>query len=132
MDACSPTCASFAADLPTLTQILSDTQVRVSRVIRGPVEAVWRAHHEPELLQSGCSARTGWTMPVCEVATVVGDSYRYEWEKGEDRFGFEGELLASSPPYRSVTTERMIGMPGEGTTNELTLTPVATARLCRC
>ena len=67
-------------------------------------------------------------MPVCEVAMVVGDSYRYEWEKGEDRFGFEGELLESLPPFRSVTTERMIGMPGE-TTNELTLTPVADGTL---
>ena len=129
MDAVLADLRSFAADLPTLTQILSDTQVRVSRVIRGPLNAVWRAHHEPELLQKWLLGPDGWTMPVCEVATAVGDSYRYEWEKGEDRFGFEGELLASSPPYRSVTTERMIGMPGEGTTNELTLTPVADGTL---
>jgi uncharacterized protein YndB with AHSA1/START domain len=115
---------SFSAELPTLTQILSDTQVRVSRVIHGPVDAVWRAHHEKELLQKWLLGPDGWTMPVCEVAKTVGDSYRYEWEQGENRFGFEGELLEELPPFRSVTTERMIGMPGEGTTNELTLTPV--------
>jgi uncharacterized protein YndB with AHSA1/START domain len=63
-------------------------------------------------------------MPVCQVATKVGDGYRYEWEKGEDRFGFEGELLKSAAPYRSVTTERMIGLDAPGTTNELTLTRV--------
>ncbi|MEO6880322.1 MAG: SRPBCC family protein [Mycobacteriaceae bacterium] len=120
---------SFAADLPATAQILSDTQVRISRVIRGPAHAVWRAHHEKALLQKWLLGPEGWTMPVCEVATVVGDSYRYEWERGEDRFGFEGELLASLPPFRAVTTERMIGMPGEGTTNELTLTPVATGTL---
>lgn len=115
---------SFAADLPVQAQVLSDTQVRVSRVIRGSVDAVWRAHQEKGLLQTWLLGPEGWTMPVCEVATRVGDSYRYEWEKGGDRFGFEGELLESLPPFRSVSTERMIGMPGEGTTNELTLTPV--------
>jgi len=89
---------------------------------------VWRAHHDPELLQRWLLGPDGWTMPVCEVATAVGESYRYEWQPvdgGEGGFGFEGELLESAPPYRSVTTERMIGMPGEGTVNELTLTPVA-------
>lgn len=117
---------AFAADLPTQTQILSDTQVRVNRVIKGAPQQVWRAHHEAALLQRWLLGPDGWTMPVCEVATNVGDGYRYEWEKGEDRFGFEGELLEAAAPYRSVTTERMIGMPAEleGTVNELTLTPV--------
>ena len=116
---------SFAADLPTMTQVLSDTQVRVSRVIRGSADFVWRAHHDRSLLPTWLLGPDGWTMPVCEVATAVGDSYRYEWEKGADRFGFTGELLESLPPFRSVTTERMLGIPGESTRNELTLTPVA-------
>ncbi len=119
---------SFAAELPTLTQILSDTQVRISRVIHGSAEAVWRAHTERALLRQWMLGPDGWTMPVCDVATAVGDSYRYEWEKGEERFGFEGELLESLPPFRSVTTERMIGAPGE-VTNELTLAPVADGTL---
>ena len=65
-------------------------------------------------------------MPVCEVATEVGQTYRYEWAQvdGEGRFGFTGELLESLPPHRAVTTEAMIGTDGPGTTNELTLTPV--------
>ena len=63
---------------------------------------------------------------MCEVATDVGDTYRYEWAQvdGEERFGFTGEVLESSPPHRAVTTEQMIGMDGPGTTNEMTLTPV--------
>lgn len=64
-------------------------------------------------------------MPVCEVATAVGEGYRYEWEKDEQRFGFVGELLELTPPRREVTTEQMVGMPGGSTRNELTLTPVA-------
>lgn len=118
--------ASFAAGRATEAQILSDTRVRVSRVIRGTVEQVWDAHHDPSLLQRWLLGPDGWTMPVCEVAKSVGDSYRYEWESegGEGRFGFTGELQESQPPYRAVTTEQMIGMDGPSTVNEMTLTPV--------
>lgn len=123
--------ADFAADLPAAAQLLGDTQVRVSRVIHGPAQLVWEAHHDPALLRRWLLGPEGWTMPVCEVATAVGDSYRYEWEQagGEGRFGFTGQVLESHPPYREVTTEQMIGMPGPGTVNELTLTPVTAGTL---
>ncbi len=126
MDAVLADLASFAADAVCAAQILSDTQVRVSRVIRGSVEQVWRAHHDAGLMQRWLLGPDGWTMPVCEVATQVGDTYRYEWEQvdADGRFGFTGQLLESSPPRRAVTTEQMIGMDGPGTTNEMTLTPV--------
>ncbi|HUG28751.1 MAG TPA: SRPBCC family protein [Gemmatimonadales bacterium] len=123
--------AAFAAGRATEAQILSDTQVRISRVLRGPVAEVWRAHHEPALLQRWLLGPPGWTMPVCQVASKAGESYRYEWEAedGSNRFGFEGELVASDPPHRAVTTERMIGMEGPGTVNEMTLTPVEAGTL---
>ncbi len=118
----------FAANRETDAQILSDTQVRISRVIRGSVAQVWRAHHEPSLIQRWLLGPEGWTMPTCQLAAKVGDSFRFEWAAvaggpaaGQPSFAFEGELLASEPPYREVTTERMVGMPGPGTTNELTL-----------
>jgi len=38
--------AAFATDRATEAQILSDTQVRVARVIRGSVAQVWRAHND--------------------------------------------------------------------------------------
>lgn len=118
--------ASFAAGRATESQILSDTQVRVSRIIRGTTDQVWTAHNDADLMKRWLLGPDGWTMPVCELASKVGDSYRYEWEdaNGENRFGFTGELLESEQPYRSVTTESMIGMEGPGTTNEMTLTPV--------
>jgi uncharacterized protein YndB with AHSA1/START domain len=124
MDAVLADLASFAAGDRTTTQLLSDTQVRISRVIRGGLEAVWRAHHEPALLRQWLLGPDGWTMPVCEVATEVGQRYRYEWAQvdGERQFGFTGTLLESLPPHRSVTTETMIGTDGPTTTNELTLT----------
>ncbi len=126
IDAIVSDLASFAADRATEAQVLSDTRVRVSRVIRGPVQQVWDAHHDASLLRRWLLGPDGWTMPVCELATDVGDAYRYEWERedGEGRFGFTGELLEREAPYRAVTTERMIGVEGPGTVNELTLTPV--------
>jgi uncharacterized protein YndB with AHSA1/START domain len=124
IDAVLADLAAFAAGEGTITQILSDTQVRVSRTIRGSVETVWRAHHEPALLRQWLLGPDGWTMPVCEVATEVGQTYRYEWEKldGSERFGFVGTLLESLPPHRAVTSQAMIGVDGPGATNELTLT----------
>ena len=129
IDAVLADLASFAAGSGTELQLLSDTRVRISRIIRGTVEQVWQAHHDPALVTQWMLGPDGWSMPVCEVATEVGDVYRYEWEPDASadgsagRFGFEGELVESDPPHRAVTTERMIGVDGSGTTNEMTLTP---------
>ncbi|MBG6059852.1 uncharacterized protein YndB with AHSA1/START domain [Cryobacterium sp. MP_M5] len=118
--------ASFATERIAEAQVLSDTQVRVARVIRGTVEQVWRAHTDAALMKQWLLGPDGWAMPVCEVAMAVGDTYRYEWQRdgGEERFGFTGELLESVEPYRAVTTEAMIGMDFPATLNELTLTAV--------
>jgi uncharacterized protein YndB with AHSA1/START domain len=119
--------ASFAAGRATEAQLLDDTRVRVSRVIRGTIDQVWRAHHDAELMQRWLLGPESWTMPVCELAAEVGESYRYEWgsEDAGERFGFEGELLESQPPHRAVTTERMIGTDGPSMVNEMTLRTVA-------
>lgn len=118
--------ASYAASRGTEAQLLNDTQVRVSRIIRGTVEQVWRAHHEPALMQRWLTGPDGWTMPVCEIAEAVGDRYRFEWASndGAQQFGFEGALLESMAPTREVTTEQMIGTDGPATRNELTLVPL--------
>lgn len=121
---------SFAHGVGTQTDILSDTQVRITRVIRGSLEDVWRAHHDPELIPQWMLGPDGWEMPVCETAAEVGGKYRYEWAQtdgGTMRFGFTGEVLEIEPPHRSVTTENYYEAdgtyPGEPTRNELTLTP---------
>lgn len=122
---------AFAADLPASAQLLDATRVRISRVIRGTPEQVWRAHHEPALLRRWLLGPDGWAMPVCEVATQVGGRFRYEWENETDgsRFGFTGEVLEIEPPHRSVTTESMIDTEGPATLNAMTLTPVAEGTL---
>jgi uncharacterized protein YndB with AHSA1/START domain len=127
IDAVLEDLAAFAEGRAAEAQLLSDTKVRVARVIRGSVEQVWRAHNDVELMKKWLLGPDGWTMPVCDIATTVGETYRYEWEAvdGSGRFGFTGELLESEEPWRAVTTEAMIGMDGEPTTNEMTLTPVS-------
>jgi uncharacterized protein YndB with AHSA1/START domain len=120
---------SFAADLPAHAQLLDDTTVRVSRVIRGSVDQVWLAHHDPALLSQWLLGPDGWSMPTCETATEVGGTYRYVWQEDSTghSFGSTGELLEVAPPHRAVTTERMYGdgIPDDapGTVNEMTLTP---------
>lgn len=126
IDAVVSDLASFAAGVAASAQLLGYTQVRVARVIRGSVEDVWRAHHDPALMQRWLLGPDGWTMPVCEIAQHVGDGFCQEWESVEtgERFGFTGTMLAQNAPYREVSTEQMIGTQGPATTNELTLTPV--------
>ncbi|MGC0274657.1 SRPBCC family protein [Pseudactinotalea sp. Z1739] len=119
--------ASFAADLPVQAQILSDTQVRFSRIIRGTPQQVWDAHQDPELLKRWLLGPDGWSMTSCEVATEVGQTYRYAWAPDDGSspgFALTGELLEVEEPHRAVQTEAMEGMEGPPTLNEQTLIPV--------
>lgn len=106
----------------------SDTEIVMTREFAAPRQLVYDAHTRPELVRRWLLGPDGWTMPVCEIATEVGGTYRYEWERAEDpegtRFGFTGELVESEAPRRCVTTEQMIGIDGPSVRNELTLTPV--------
>ncbi|TDL45749.1 SRPBCC family protein [Microbacterium oleivorans] len=102
----------------TNVELLDDTHVRITRLVDGPRELVWRAHNDPDLLKKWMLGPDGWSMVEC----VVGEHYRNVWEedgKPESRFGFEGETLLLDEPRRSVSTERMIGMEGPSTTNDL-------------
>lgn len=119
---------SFAAGRATDAQLLGENQVRVSRVIRGSVEQVWRAHHDPDLLRRWLLGPDGWVMTEVRVAEEVGQTYRYAWAPGPgvegESFALTGELRESAPPRHEVTTESMEGFPGPPTLNVQTLTPV--------
>jgi uncharacterized protein YndB with AHSA1/START domain len=116
---------NLSAGMPAALEVVDDTHVVVRRTVRGKLTDVWRAFNDKSLLQKWMLGPDGWHMPVCEVAADVGATYRYEWEQegGANRFGFTGELLEKEAPRRAVTTERMIGVDGPGTKNELVLTP---------
>lgn len=124
--------ASFAAGNATEVQLIGENQARVARVVRGTVPQLWRAFTEAELVQRWQLGPDGWSMPVCETASGVGERYRFEWQSddGQEHFGFVGEVVESAPPHRFVTTERMTrpedpdGHTSAETLNELTFTPV--------
>jgi uncharacterized protein YndB with AHSA1/START domain len=115
----------YAAGKGTQTEILDDTHVRITRLIDGPIDLVWRAHQEPALLEKWMLGPDGWRLSVCEVDPTVGGRYRYQWEPvGEtpgEAFGFDGETLLSEAPRRAVTTEHMTGTDFPSTLNDLNL-----------
>lgn len=124
LDAVLQDLRAYAQGKGTRTELLDDTHVRITRLIDGPRDVVWRAHHDPELVKKWLLGPDGWSMTECEIAQDAGDRYRYVWEQDgvpDSGFGFEGESLLSEPPRREVTTEKMIGMDGPSTVNDMTL-----------
>jgi len=115
----------YAQGKGTQTEIIDDTHVRITRLVEGPRDLVWRAHQEPELMQQWLLGPEGWRMSVCEIDPSVGGKYRYAWEPVEgapgEAFGFDGETLLSEAPRRAVTTEHMTGTDYPSTLNDLSL-----------
>lgn len=124
LDAVLQDLREYAEGKGTRVELLDDTHVRITRLVNGPRELVWRAHHEPDLIRQWMLGPDGWEMTECVATTTVGESYRNSWAPVGDTegepFGFEGEVLLVDAPRRAVTTERMQGMPTE-TLNDLNL-----------
>lgn len=98
----------------TELEMLGDERVRITRIVKGDRELVWRAHVEPELIRKWMLGPDGWKMTVCDFEPKVGIRYRYAWEPEDASqgtgFGFEGEILLVEPNRRLVNTEQMVGM----------------------
>ena len=115
----------FAQGKGTQVELLDDTHVRITRLVDGPRDLVWRAYNEEELMRQWMLGPDGWEMTECVIATEPGQRHRTSWAPVGDTegepFGFEGEVLLVDAPRRAVTTERMIGTDGPDTVNDLTL-----------
>ena len=132
MDGVLADLASFAHGVGTRLDVLSDTQIRISRVIRGSVADIWRAHTEPELMKQWLLGPDGWVMTECDFPVEVGAGYWFAWVRADDPsegFGFGGEIVAVEQPHRLVTIERMFGAEGPETIQDITLTPVESGTL---
>ena len=93
-------------------ELVGDTQLRVTRRFAAAPERVFRAHFEPALVKQWMLGPPGWTMPVCEIAPIVGASIHMRWEKRPgDSFGMRGTVLELEPPQRSLHTE-LFELPG--------------------
>ena len=126
MDAILADLKSYAAGVGLTLDILSDTRIRMSRIIRGSIADIWRAHTEPELMKQWLLGPDGWVMTGCDFVARTGEKYFFSWtrEDGSDGFGFGGEIVAVEAPHRMVTTERMFGPDGPETLQEISLVAV--------
>jgi uncharacterized protein YndB with AHSA1/START domain len=125
LDAVLQDLREYAQGKGTRVELLDDTHVRITRLVEGPRELVWRAHTEPELIKRWMLGPEGWEMTECIVGNNAGESYRTSWAPVGDTegepFGFEGETLYVDAPRRAVQTERMQGTEGPETLNDLNL-----------
>lgn len=92
---------------PAEASLPSETEVLVKRSFDAPVNLVWRAYMEPDLMRRWCSGTPGWSMPVCEMDMRVGGAYRWRWRNDENgqEFGFYGEVLDITPNDKIVHTQ---------------------------
>lgn len=124
LDAVLQDLRDYAQGKGTTVELLDDTHVRITRLVEGSRELVWRAFNEADLVKQWMLGPDGWEMTECVIATVPGETYRNSWAPVGDTegepFGFEGEVLIFDEPRRAVTTERMQGQPIE-TLNDMSL-----------
>lgn len=105
----------FALGKGTVTEVVDETHVKITRAFEAPRSLLWRAYTEPELMKRWLLGPDGWEMTVCENDLVPGGAYRNAWapvgDTAGEPFGFEGENLVVDPQRRLVNTERMTGAP---------------------
>ncbi|MFK4761481.1 SRPBCC domain-containing protein [Microbacterium sp. ZW T5_45] len=124
LDAVLQDLRDYAQGKGTQVELLDDTHVRITRLVEGSRELVWRAFNEEELVRKWMLGPDGWEMTECVIGLEPGASFRNSWAPVGDTegepFGFEGEVLLFDPPRRAVSTERMQGQSIE-TLNDLNL-----------
>ncbi len=115
--------AALAQATRTDLEVLDDQRVRISRVVRGAGDQVWRALTEPDLISRWMLGPDGWDMTVCDFTPVAGTSYRWAWAPTAGNegtpFGFHGQVVVVEAGRRIVTTEHLDGQDGEPTLNDL-------------
>src|SRR5262245_18615666 len=86
-------------------EIVSDTEILISRWFNAPRELLFEAITRPEHVRNwyGCDAMT---MVVCEIDLRVGGKWRYVLRMPDGaEHGFHGEYREITPPSRLVSTE---------------------------
>ena len=95
-----------------------EKEIVIKRIFDAPRRLVFEAYTKPEYLKRWLLGPPGWEMVVCDVATKVGDRYRYEWRNAEGtQFGIGGVCREFVRPERIVCTEFMDGFPSESVTS---------------
>lgn len=92
---------------PAEVSLPSETEVLVKRSFDAPVEFVWRAYTEPDLVRRWMLGPPGWSMPVCDMDVRRGGAFRWRWRSDEEghEFGFSGEFLEVLPYSKLVHSQ---------------------------
>ncbi len=80
----------------------SEKVVSVTRQFDAPLELVWRAFTEPELVKRWLTGPPGHTMPVCEIDLRSGGNWKYVWKMPGD------VLMTAYGKYQEVTLHERI------------------------
>lgn len=96
-------------------QILSDTELVMSREFKAPRDLVYRAYTDPEMVSNWWGQRTSTTI-VDQMDVTVGGKWRYI-QRGEDgsEYAFHGEYVEVIPNEKIVSTFEFEPMPGHVT-----------------
>ena len=65
------------ASQKTVTETVGDRELRLTRLIDAPREAVWEAWTVPELLKRWGLGPRGWTMKTCDIDFRPGGTWRF-------------------------------------------------------
>ena len=89
----------------------TETSMHIVRQFDAPLELVWRAHTEPELVKQWMTGPPGHSLPVCEIDFRVGGKARYVWKNSEFEMGMSAEFLEIVEHEKIVHTEHYDGWP---------------------
>jgi uncharacterized protein YndB with AHSA1/START domain len=95
------------------TQIELDTDVplvRITREFDAPVDKVFRAHTDPNLIVQWLGPR-GLEMQIDHYDCQTGGSYRYLHRRGEEEYAFHGSFHEVRPSQLIVQTFTFEGIP---------------------
>ena len=88
----------------------SDREIRIERVFEAPIERVWQAFTDPELLAQWWGRGNKLVIERMEVER--GGHWRFVEHSSDGVHGFEGRFREVTPMERLVQTFEWDGMPG--------------------
>jgi uncharacterized protein YndB with AHSA1/START domain len=112
------------------TQIIADPDVPIVRIIRefdAPVEKVYRAHVDPDLVARWMGPKST-RMRIDQWDARTGGSWRYVATEGDDEYGFYGCFHEVRPNELIVQTFTFEGMPDGVALEKLVLEDLGNGR----
>ena len=112
------------------TQIELDTKVplvRITREFDAPVDKVFRAHSDPQLVVRWLGPRD-LEMEIDRFDCRTGGSYRYLHRRGDEEYGFHGSFHDVRPSELIVQTFTFDGMPEHVALERLTFEDLGNGR----